>query len=108
LGCMWSPRAHCVAEPATAPPSMAGVNDDGPGTDPADAPPAAVISASVMVTTPTRPFHDTTPDEIAANVACTNAVVATLVSLSFVGGVGARGLPVKIGSASGAPPTLAT
>ena len=46
---------------------------------------------------------------VAYPCALTNAVVATLVSLSAVAGVGALGSPVKVGLASGAyatPPAL--
>ena len=77
------------------------------------APPAPVTSMPASVTAPVRPLKLVT---LAAGSAAmedamvdtTNAVVAMDVSLSPGDGVGALGLPVNVGEASGAPPTDVT
>src|SRR4029078_944597 len=77
------------------------------------APPAPVTSMPASVTAPVRPLKLVT---LAAGGAAmedamvdtTNAVVAMDVSLSPGDGVGALGLPVNVGEASGAPPTDVT
>jgi len=86
--------AQVVRVPTAAVPSMAGVVEDGGNT--------VVTSALVKATIPVRVLKDATPAVPAATAPATNAVVASLVELSPPVGVGAAGVPVKVGDASGA------
>ena len=69
------------------------------------APPAVVTSEAVRVTAPLRPLKLETPVVAATTALSTYCVVASLVVPSWAAAVGAVGVPVKAGLASGAPPT---
>jgi hypothetical protein len=70
--------------------------------DPTNAPPTPLTSEACRVTAPVRVLNDVTPALVNADL--TKAVVAKVVELSEVAGVGAVGVPVSAGLAKGAPP----